>query len=139
MITVFGGLCAAATTLTQMFFFRFLLGMGAGIGVPSVVTLLVESAPTAIRSQINNSTGLFFSMGEVYAAIGLILFLPNLKGPGWRYVYLWGVLPAILIFPFVVACLKESPRWLALKGRREDLMELLQYAAARNNKLNLDV
>lgn len=142
ILTVSGTMCAVANCVWVLASFRVLLGVGAGLGVSAMVTLVVESAPTKYCSHLNNVTALFFPLGEMWAAIGLMWFMPFLTGPGWRSLCLWGIYPAILGLPFAHVFLEESPRWLLMRGHYKRLDTLLQRMSWRNGvriaRLNID-
>lgn len=138
-IVVFGLLVNLGVSLYFQYVTRFFVGLGAGCGVPAVVTLMVESTPTQIRSHVVNGSQFFFPIGEAWAAIGLIIWMPDLVGNNWRTVSVFGIGPALLMFPFVILVLKESPHWLYMTGRKQELQDLLSIAAEQNDKRDLDL
>lgn len=131
-ICSFGVACTQAITPLMLSLFRFGVGFGCGIGVSTVTTLLAESGATDSRSHMNNIAGLCASIGEIWAAVGLIIIMPYMRGTGWREVCVWGVMPGMLGLLMAIFALEESPRWLLLKGRYKELDELLARIAARN-------
>lgn len=121
---VFCGLCSAISIgpmsmLTARFFFGLFYGFGMG---PSL-TLQVEICPKAWRGHMVNVNNFFFTLGEVYAAWLLWAFLKDLKQTSdeesWRYVTALAVSPALLILPFAVLLLYESPHYLVVCGKHD--------------------
>eukprot|EP00434_Breviolum_minutum_P019503 symbB.v1.2.017203.t1/scaffold1336.1/size124716/1 len=89
------------------------------------LTLQVEICPKAWRGHMVNVNNFFFTLGEIYAAWLLWAFLKDLKQSSeeenWRYVTALAVSPALLILPFAVLLLYESPHYLVTKGRHEQV------------------
>eukprot|EP00439_Symbiodinium_sp_Y106_P045047 s1940_g5.t1 len=127
---VFCGLCSAISIgpmsmLTARFFFGLFYGFGMG---PSL-TLQVEICPKAWRGHMVNVNNFFFTLGEVYAAWLLWAFLKDLKQTSdeelesWRYVTALAVSPALLILPFAVLLLYESPHYLVVCGKHDQAVQ----------------
>ncbi|KAF6174645.1 hypothetical protein GIB67_006297 [Kingdonia uniflora] len=110
-------------------FLRFLNGLvRSGIGICCLV-LSTETVGRKWRAQVGQYGFFFFTLG--------FLSLPLIAYPtktNWRNIYMIiSVLPLIYaaaILPFV----SESPRWLAVKGRRKEAMEVLNKFARLNGK-----
>jgi MFS transporter, putative metabolite:H+ symporter len=102
---------------------RFLANFGLGGEVPVASTLVAEFMPARIRGAATGNMMTAFPIGLV-VAVGLSLaIIPNF---GWRWLFVIGVLPALLLF-FVRRNVPESVRYLASKGR---LIEAEQTVAA---------
>uniref|UniRef100_A0A7S4VNA1 Hexose transporter 1 n=1 Tax=Alexandrium monilatum TaxID=311494 RepID=A0A7S4VNA1_9DINO len=96
------------------------IGMGAGMGVS--VIYMTEVAPAAIRGQLPSLEDLFLVSGMAFAYLGN----STLQGvpEGWRWMLgLGGVFP-VLALP-LLGLPPESPRYLLLRGRREEAEEAL--------------
>eukprot|EP01018_Ginkgo_biloba_P030864 Gb_11984 [translate_table: standard] len=100
----------------------------AGIGICCLV-LSTESVGRKWRGQVGQYGFFFFTAG--------FLMLPGmayLTRTSWRHTYVFiSVLPVIYstgILPFV----SESPRWLAVRGRTEEAMQILRRMAELNGK-----
>jgi len=105
-------------------FFRFWVGVGvAGLNVVDL-PLVQEFVPSSKRGFIGGLVTSTISIGGALgAACGAYL------GPviGWRGLFLIGLLPAL--FTLVIrAWVPESPRWLILRGRREDAQRSIAWA-----------
>lgn len=111
MYSIFSGLTYFADSLWQVAVLRFLVAMGVGGEWAVAASLVAEVFPIRARA---HASGIFHStsiLGTWMAALaGLAV------GAEWRYAYLIGVVPALLVF-WVRASVKESDSWSA---RRND-------------------
>ncbi|KAK9106440.1 hypothetical protein Syun_022451 [Stephania yunnanensis] len=110
-------------------FLRFSNGFArSGIGICCLV-LSTEVVGRKWRGQVGQYGFFFFTFG--FLSLPLIAY--PLRGH-WRHIYtIIAVLPliySILVLPFV----SESPRWLAVKGRTKEAMEVLNKLARLNGK-----
>ncbi|CAJ1412911.1 unnamed protein product [Effrenium voratum] len=137
LLSFFGLLCSVIETMFQLFVTQFCLGLAIGVGGPASVTLLTETAPTRSRGTVSNSASFAFTLGEAWTALGLLLFMPELKGP-WRLLCIWGVLPALLVAPFGLL-VHESPSWLQLHERHHELRALLASIRRMHGKDEVDI
>ncbi|CAE7374711.1 slc22a6-a [Symbiodinium pilosum] len=139
LVSIFGLASSMVQTIGQLFFVQISLGCAIGIGGPSAVTLLTEATPTEQRGALSNATGFAFVLGEAWTALGLLLFMPDLKGP-WRLLCIWGVLPAFFVSP-LGWLVRESPSWLQLSGKRKELNDLLANIQRLHGKgeVNIEV
>lgn len=137
---IFGLLSAMAPGQWSLLFGRFFFGCSFGLGISPGVSLMVESAPASWRGHVMNLGGIFFSFGEIFAAVLLIWFMPEIKGAEaahhWRYVAALGIAPGAFLFPMVALFLKESPHFLSVKGRYVEAVAILRYMAITNGVEN---
>src|SRR5580658_10693095 len=105
-------------------FFRLLVGVGVAGLVAVDLPLVQEFVPASKRGWIGGLVTSTVSVGGALgAACGAYL------GPviGWRGLFLIGLLPAL--FTLVIrAWVPESPRWLILRGRREEAQKSIAWA-----------
>ena len=121
--SVFSGLTAAATELWHVGVLRFLVAMGVGGEWAVGAALVAEVFPKHARERAG---GIFHaaSVGGVWlaAAAGLIV------GTQWRYAYLVGIVPALLVL-WVRVSIREPDSWKHAKetkaGRMGSFSELL--------------
>lgn len=92
------GLCALAQTWWQLMAFRFLAALGIGGEWAVGAALLAETWPRAWRPWLAAVLQSGVNLGILLAAavVGLLALLPH--PPPERYVFLIGVLPALLVF-----------------------------------------
>ncbi len=115
LFSVAMGLCAVSTSLAEFTVFRFLVGLGTGGLLPTVVALVVEYAPTARRGL--NTAIAFCGVGVGGALAGLIgaSIVPD---HGFRVMFWIGALPVLVVAPLLWRYLPESAAFLLAKGRR---------------------
>lgn len=105
MYSIFSGLTYFADNLWHVGILRFLVAMGVGGEWAVAASLVAEVFPARARA---HASGIFHSssvFGTWLAALaGLVV------GAEWRYAYLIGVLPALLVL-WVRISLKESEHW----------------------------
>ena len=109
MYSVFSGLTYFANDIYVIGVLRFLVALGIGGEWAVAASLVAEVFPKRARAQ---AAGIFHAssiLGTWLAALSGILV-----GVNWRYAYLLGVLPALLIV-WVRASVKEPERWEATR------------------------
>lgn len=105
MYSVFSGLTFFADTLWQVAALRFFVAMGVGGEWAVAASLVAEVFPARARA---HASGIFHAssvLGTWLAAIAGLLVASQ-----WRYAYLIGILPALLIL-WVRASVKEPEKW----------------------------
>lgn len=120
--SVFSGLTYFATELWHVAVLRFLVALGVGGEWAVAAALVAEIFPARARA---HASGIFHAtsiLGTWLAALaGLAV------GAEWRYAYLLGVVPALLVL-WVRTSLEEPERWKQTEqtgGRRGSLIDLL--------------
>jgi len=105
LYSVFSGLTYFATSLWHVAVLRFLVALGVGGEWAVAATLVAEVFPATARAR---ASGIFHAtsiLGTWLAAIaGLAV------GAEWRYAYLIGIVPALLVL-WVRASVEEPARW----------------------------
>ena len=118
-----------ATDLNQFVVWR-LIG-GVGIGAASVISpnYIAEIAPTRVRGRCVTLYQLGIVVG-ILAAVFVNMLIQRMGDEswnisrGWRWMFLAGVVPAIL-FALMILPAVESPRWLMKMGRQPQAIEVL--------------
>jgi MFS transporter, SHS family, lactate transporter len=133
-IAAFSALEAAsgfAPSLTVFLILRFLFGiaMGGEWGIGSALTF--ETIPVRARGVVSGLLQAGYPSGYFVASIATFLFYGAL---GWRYMFLLGIVPAVLVF-FIRLGVDESPVFLErrLKKQEQGLFQVI----AREWKLAL--
>ena len=118
--SAFTGLSYFSTTKWDFTLFRFLTGVGVGGVFGLAVALIAETVPDGARAQSLGLLQILSTIGNItagFAKIG-IDSLENshtiAAGSGWRWMFLIGALPAVMIV-FTRGYLKEPASWLRLK------------------------
>ncbi len=126
-------------------FIAYRLTGGIGIGLASILSpmYIAEIAPAQIRGRL-------VSWNQMAIVIGiLIVYFVNyliarqgseewLHRMGWRWMFASEFIPAILFF-WLLWFIPESPRYLALSGRKERAFEILSgLNGLKNAQLEMD-
>jgi MFS transporter, putative metabolite:H+ symporter len=105
-------------------FFRFWVGVGvAGLNVVDL-PLVQEFVPSSKRGFIGGLVTSTISIGGALGAASGAYLGPVI---GWRGLFLIGLLPALFTL-LIRAWVPESPRWLILRGRREEARQSIAWA-----------
>jgi MFS transporter, SHS family, lactate transporter len=106
-----------APSLTTFLILRFLFGiaMGGEWGIGSALTF--ETIPVRARGVVSGLLQAGYPSGFFVASIATFLFYDRL---GWRYMFLLGIVPAILVF-FIRMGVDESPAWTELQVKKQPL------------------
>ncbi len=106
-----------APTLTTFLILRFLFGiaMGGEWGIGSALTF--ETIPQRARGVVSGLLQAGYPSGYFVASIATYFFYDSF---GWRYMFLLGVAPAILVF-FIRMGVDESPAWLEQRATKRSV------------------
>jgi MFS transporter, AAHS family, 4-hydroxybenzoate transporter len=101
---------------------RLLTGVGLGIILPLATTYINELAPRRVSNTFSLwGVALGWSAGGMFAGLVGVFLTPRF---GWQVLYYVGALSIPLTF-IVQAVLPESPKFLAARGRTDELRQLL--------------
>jgi SHS family lactate transporter-like MFS transporter len=114
-----------APTMTSLLIFRALFGvaMGGEWGIGSALTM--ETIPAEARGAVSGLLQAGYPSGYLLASLAVYLFYDRL---GWRYMFILGVLPAVLVF-FIRRAIDESPAW----HRQQAASQVSMLAVLRRN------
>lgn len=102
-------LTGVATSIEQVYVYRFIAGLGAGGEYGIGMALVAEAWPKNKQGRASSYVSVGAQYGVILAALLSAIILPTL---GWRALFFVGLLP--VIFAFIVRKnLEESPEWLA--------------------------
>lgn len=107
----------------SLFIFRFIAGLGAGLTAVILPVYLSEIAPARIRGRVTGLYALSIVIGQFLGFLIGIVFAPL---ESWRWMLGFSVFPSIL-FTVGLLFIWETPRWLVLKGRDDEAMDVLLY------------
>ncbi|MFJ7916795.1 MULTISPECIES: MFS transporter [unclassified Lysinibacillus] len=108
-------LTGLATTIEQIYIYRFIAGLGAGGEYGIGMALVAEAWPKNKQGRASSYVSVGAQYGVILAALLSAIILPIL---GWRALFFVGVVP--VIFAFIVRRnLEESPEWLAAQKNKK--------------------
>lgn len=139
MLFVVGTLLAAfALQLSMVIAGRLVMGFAIGLSAMVVPMYLSEVAPPKVR-------GMAVFVFQLAITIGiLVAFIINYVFAGeanWRMMFGVGVIPSVILWGGMWL-LPASPRWLMMKGRKEEalhVLKLLDPDSAAANLRDLEV
>ncbi|XP_063677783.1 uncharacterized protein LOC134813834 [Bolinopsis microptera] len=120
---------AFAQTKEQFFILRCLSGVCMGITYPTCNSFTAEIVKSTHREVGPMLCTLFFNISVFLAAVLAYLFLNTL---GWRWFVFVMAVPLLVCLVLLVCLLPESPRYLAVSGRKKEAMEALRRMAKVN-------
>src|SRR3954470_19345832 len=125
--------CIFAWGALSMMAFRFIQGIGTGGEVPVASAYINEYVGSKGR-------GRFFLLYEVMFLLGLVgaglIARALIPLYGWQAMFAIGVVPAMILIPLRFF-MRESPRWLASKGRYEEadrIVSALEQSAIKSGR-----
>jgi MFS transporter, SHS family, lactate transporter len=129
--SVLEALSGFAPSITIFLLLRFLFGiaMGGEWGIGSALTF--ETIPVRARGVVSGLLQAGYPSGFFVASIAVYFLYDAL---GWRYMFLLGIVPAILVF-FIRLGVDESPAWLEQGAKKQQYS--LWTVLAREWKLAL--
>ncbi|MEX1828236.1 sugar porter family MFS transporter [Luteibacter sp. CQ10] len=113
--------CASAWSPEILIVARFILGLAIGIATFTAPLYLAEVAPERIRGAMISTYQLMITTGILLAFLSDTAFSAS---GNWRWMLGIIAAPGVL-FLVGLFFLPDSPRWLLLKGRREDAQIVL--------------
>ncbi len=117
--------------------FRILGGIGVGIASMISPMYIAEIAPANVRGKLVsfNQFAIIFGMLVIYFVNYYIAKQGNeqwLITDGWRWMFFSGAIPALLFF-VLLFFVPETPRYLAIKGKDDKALEVLNKIAGKEH------
>jgi MFS transporter, SP family, xylose:H+ symportor len=116
-------------SVTLLVIFRIIGGLGIGIASMNAPTYIAEISPAKTRGKMVTYYQLaivigFFVVFLVTYFIGNTMTEAQNIQRGWRLMF-WSELVPSLSFLILLFFVPKSPRWLAMKGRKAEALEVL--------------
>jgi SP family galactose:H+ symporter-like MFS transporter len=136
-------LCSYAHDADQLIGARLILGMAVGVASFTAPLYLSEISPQKVRGSMISMYQLMITIGIVIAFLSdawlaSYATLGGVTGGHWRVMLGIIALPATIMFVGVLF-LPESPRWLFLKGRRDDAVGVLKRLELAEDEIAAEV
>ncbi len=123
------GIVSFAVHIIDLIMGRFILGLAIGITSYTVPLFISEMAPANSRGRLVLLSGIMISGGEAIAFLVDYALIPT---HSWRLMFATGFIPAIL-FLIGMLFMPATPRWLSLKGLKQQAMKVLQRIRQRED------
>ncbi len=137
-IDFFALAAAFSPTWGCLLFARVMTGYGIGGMALVASTMITEYCPVNRRGFILCLCGVAFPVGEVFCAflgwavLG-VQYQYEPTDPNWRWFIAYSSVPGWILAPFIIWLLPESPRFLLVNGKLDELRELLERMGQANN------
>jgi len=117
--------------------YRIIGGIGVGLASMLSPMYIAEIAPASMRGKLVswNQFAIIFGMLVIYFVNYFIARSGNedwLITEGWRWMFFSGVIPAG-IFLILLFFVPETPRFLVMKGRNEEALQVLNKISGKEN------
>jgi SP family xylose:H+ symportor-like MFS transporter len=127
--------------LTPFILYRIVGGIGVGIASMLSPLYIAEIAPPAERGRLvtYQQVAIVVGMTLVYFINWAIAAQGDdqwVLATGWRYMLLSGAVPAGL-FLVLLLLVPETPRWLVMKGRKDDARKVLLRVASETESIRV--
>eukprot|EP01084_Bolivina_argentea_P165514 287531_1 len=111
----------------QMLIGRILTGLGVGCAMMIAPVYTAEIAPPDVRGMLVSLTDIAINLGILlgFAWSEAVDSFVSSDSARWRIMLGIGIIPPIFII-LCLAIMPESPRWLVIKGRKNDSLNILQ-------------
>ena len=126
---------ALPRNMTDFNLYRILTGVA--IGISSIVSpmYIAEVAPARIRGRLVTINQLAIVGGSLVAVLVSYFLAKFQVAHEWRWMFASEMVP-VLPFFIGVMLIPESPRWLVMKGRREQARGILTLISGRGTAQN---
>jgi MFS family permease len=132
---VFSGLAAISWDYWSLLAFRFLVGLGLGAEWGPGAAIVAEQWAPASRGKAGGVLHAAYGVGLLLAS-GIWLFVSRLGQSSWRYMFLVGVLPALLLL-YVRRWVDEPAVWTETSRNRREAQQRVQMGKGSLNDKQL--
>ncbi len=140
IFTVASAISATLPPLGVLSACRFALGFGVGVASFIVPLYLAETAPASIRGSMGTLFQLMITIGIFLIALTNVFIARAFTNPATSLPLMFltiTVFAAMMFFGGFI--LPESPRWLMLKGRKEQATAVLQKTMNTQEEIDTEI
>ena len=119
---------------------RFALGFAVGIASFVVPLYLSETAPAAIRGSMGTLFQLMITLGIFLISLSNVYIARTFANPGTALTLMFLTITLFAALMFIGGfILPESPRWLMLKGRKEQAVAVLARTVSTQAEIEQEI
>uniref|UniRef100_A0A0E0Q9W6 H(+)/Pi cotransporter n=1 Tax=Oryza rufipogon TaxID=4529 RepID=A0A0E0Q9W6_ORYRU len=107
---------------------RFVCGFCRSTAGTSAMVLSTELVGKWWRNTVSVAAFVFFSVG--FMSLPALAY--TLREASWRNMYVWTSLPSLCYAVLLYFLVQESPRWLLVRGRKQEAIAALRQIASLN-------
>ncbi|XP_020255174.1 organic cation/carnitine transporter 2-like [Asparagus officinalis] len=122
------GLSAASPNVWVYSALRFICGLGRATVGTSALVLSTEMVGKVWRDRISIIG--FIAFGAGFLSLPAIAYFN--RDSSWRNIYLWTFVPSLCYTILIYFVIDESPRWLFIRGRKDEAIDILKRIAKSN-------
>ncbi|OIV99476.1 hypothetical protein TanjilG_17286 [Lupinus angustifolius] len=119
-----------------LMFGRFVAGIGIGYALMIAPVYTAEVSPASSRGFLTSFPEVFINGGILLGYISNFAFSKLTLKVGWRLMLGIGAVPSVLLAVGVLA-MPESPRWLVMRGRLGDAINVLNKTSDSKEEAQL--
>mmetsp|Transcript_53980 Transcript_53980/g.118209 ORF Transcript_53980/g.118209 Transcript_53980/m.118209 type:complete len:506 (-) Transcript_53980:170-1687(-) len=131
---LFSMLSSLSQNLAELCALSFFVGFFFGVGQPAWNALGAEMTPSNKREMMMGLSLSMFCVGEMYSCLLLMADDPTLKNIHWRRLLQLAAIPAGVQAVLALLFLHQSPSFLAINGRKEEAMAVLDSMRHDNGR-----
>jgi MFS family permease len=132
MVWIFSVLAPLVVSFSHLFVIRIFVGLGFGVLVPALTSLITELIPTYNRSFVLNMLWVLYPVGIVYICVISLFNIKDKQFLDWKQISLINSYSSALM-TLLALFLPESPRYLLLKREYKEAFEILNKMGKPNN------
>lgn len=117
--------CAVTNVWELFLIYRFIGGLGVGASSVIAPMYISEISPSNYRGRLVGLFQISIVFGILLAFISNYLIKIRIDGDAWRWMLGVEAIPALIFF-FLTFMIPQSPRWLILKGKGAEGIEILK-------------
>jgi len=114
---------------------RVIVGIGIGVASMTTPVYIAEVAPPETRGKLVTVNALLVCVGQFGAGMVDGVFGQLLPDSGWRFMLGLAAVPSVLMTLGFLG-LPESPRWLVMKGRARQALQVLKEVRTSDQEAN---
>jgi SP family galactose:H+ symporter-like MFS transporter len=119
---------------------RFALGFGVGVASFVVPLFLSETAPASIRGSMGTLFQLMITIGIFLISLTNVLIARAFMNPATSLPLMFLTITLFAAVMFLGGfMLPESPRWLMLKGRKEEAVAVLRRTLNTQHEIDVEI